>query len=111
MIAERGKFARVGYLLSIFVGTQKRKMLYVWQLAASKNGLPAGAIHDLLLALRSFMRRKQVQRVFFTAVPKSAELRAIRRYAYSLFGTPLRDQQVVPASVSRGEREFMVKIK
>ena len=111
MVAEHTKLGPVGYLLAILVSTQKGKVLYVWQLATSKNGLSAGAIHDLLLALRSFMRRTQVHRVFFTAVPESPELRAIRRYAYSLFGTTLRAQQIVPASVSRGEREFMVMVK
>ena len=111
MVAEHAKHGPVGYLLAILVGTQKGKVLYVWQLATSKNGLSAGAIHDLLLALRSFMRRTQVQKIFFTAVPKSPELRAIRRYAYSLFGAALRAQQIVPSSISRGEREFMVRVK
>lgn len=111
MVAEHAKLGPVGYLLSLLVGTPRGNVLYVWQLAASKSGLSEGGIHELLLALRSFMRRKRVQRVFFTAVPQSPELRAIRRYAYSLFGTALRSQQILPASVSRGEHEFMVRVK
>jgi hypothetical protein len=111
IVAEQSRLGLVGYLLSLLVSTPKGKVLYVWQLAASKNGLSAGAIHELLLTLRSFMRRTRVRRVFFTAIPKSPELRAIRRYAYSLFGADLRSQRILPASVSRGEREFMVKVK
>jgi hypothetical protein len=111
MVAEHANLGPVGYLLSLLVGTPRGNVLYVWQLAASKSGLSEGGIHELLLALRSFMRRKRVQRVFFTAIPQSPELRAIRRYAYSLFGSALRSKQILPTSVSRSEHEFVVRVR
>jgi hypothetical protein len=111
IVAEHAKLGPVGYLLSLLVATPRENVLYVWQLAASESGLSEGGIHELLLTLRSFIRRKRVRKVRFTAMPQSPELRAIRRYAYSLFGTELRSQEIVPASVSRGEREFVVRVK
>jgi hypothetical protein len=111
MVAEHLKLGPVAYLLSLLVNTPGGKVLYVWQLAASKSGLSEGGIHELLLALRSFMRRARVKRASFTAIPQSPEFRAIRRYAYSLFGAAPRSGQYLPASVSRSEREFFITVK
>src|SRR5437016_10449082 len=86
MVAEHAKLGPVAYLLSLIVSTPRGKILYVWQLAASKKGLQAGATNVLLLALRAFIHRVRVQRVFFTSIPDSPHFRAIRRYAYTLFG-------------------------
>jgi hypothetical protein len=110
MVAEHVELGLVAYLLALRVNTSRGKVLYVWQLAASKRGLSEGGIHELLLALRSFMRRVRVQRVLFTADPESPEFRAVRRYAYSLFGAAPRSGQNLPASVSQSEREFFVKV-
>lgn len=111
MIAEHVKLGPVGYLLSLVVNTPREKVLHVWQLAASKNGMEAGATDVLLLALRSFMRRENVRKVYFTSDPGSAQFRAIRRYAYVLFGVGLRSQQFLPHSISRNEREFVMAVK
>jgi len=111
MVGEHFKLGPVAYLLSLLVSTPRGKVLYVWQLAASKSGLRTGAINVLLLALRAFMRRVRVQKVLFTAVPESPEFRVIRRYAYALFGAALRSQQVLPTSVSRNEREFIMRVR
>jgi hypothetical protein len=110
IVAEHLSLGRVAYLLSLIVSTPKGKVLYVWQVAASKRGQQAGATNVLLLALRAFMHRRRVQRVFFTSVPDSPHFRAIRRYAYALFGAAPRSQQTLPASVSRNEREFVIRV-
>jgi hypothetical protein len=110
MVAEHVKLGPVAYLLSLPVNNRRGTVLYIWQLAASKRGLQAGAIDELLLALRALMRRMRIQRVLFTSVPGSLEFRVIRRHAYSLFGVGLRSKQILPASVSRKEREFFVKL-
>jgi len=111
LVAEHAKNGPVAYLLSLLVSTPRGKALYIWQLAASKTGFHAGAIHALLLALRALVRRERVRRVFFTAIPESPELRAFRRYAYVLSGAVPRSQQLLPTSVSRNEREFVIAVK
>jgi hypothetical protein len=110
LVAQHAKLGPVAYLLSILVTARRRKVLYVWQLAASKRGLELGATEVLLLTLRAFMRRTRVQKVFFTADPESAQFRAIRKYAYALYGAGLRHRRPLPSSVSRSEREFVVRV-
>jgi hypothetical protein len=109
MVAEHVKFGPVAYLLSILVSTPRGKVLYVWQLAASTRGARTGAMDVILLALRRLVHRGRVRKVLFTAHPESPEFRAIRRYIYTLFGAVLRAQQLLPASVSRDEREFVFR--
>lgn len=111
LVAQHSRLGPVAYLLSIVVITQRRKVLHVWQLAASKSGMEAGGADALLLAVRSLVRRTHVQKICFTATAASAEFRAIRRYTYALFGVSPRSRRNVPASVSPNEREFIVKIK
>lgn len=111
MVAEHVKLGPVAYLLSLPVHSQRGKVLYVWQLAASASGRRTGAINVLLLALRTFVRRMRVQSLLFTAVPYSPEFRAIRRYAYILSADMPRSRQVLPSIVSRNEREFILKVK
>jgi hypothetical protein len=110
MVAEHARLGPIAYLLSLIVSIPRGKILYVWQLAASKRGLQTGATDALLLALRALMNRMRVQRVFFTSVPDSPHFRAIRRYAYALFGAAPRSQQILPASVSRNECEFVIRV-
>ena len=110
IVAEHVQLGPVAYLLSLPVNGPRKKVLYVWQLAASKSGVRVGAVDVLLLALRSFMRREGVRRVLFTSVPDSPHFRAIRRYAYSLFRSGLRSQQILPAFISRKEREFIMRV-
>lgn len=110
MVAEHAKHGPVAYLLSLIVSAPRGKILYVWQMAASKRGLEAGATNVLLLALRALMHRVRVQRVFFTSVPDSPHFRAIRRYAYTLFGAAPRSKQILPVSVSRNERQFVIRV-
>ena len=110
MVAEHLKFGPVAYLLSILVCERRQKVLYIWQLAASARGVRTGAIDETLLALRDFVRRKDVKRLFFTVDPASPEYRAIRRYAYSLFGRRLASGKVLPRSISLTEREYMVRV-
>jgi hypothetical protein len=110
MVAEYDKVGPLAYLVSFLVNSPRGKVLYVWQMAASKAGLQLGAIDLLLLKLRAFMRQSHIQRVFFTADPKSSEFRAIRRYAYALFDSVPRSQQILPTLVSRNERQFVMKV-
>jgi hypothetical protein len=110
MVARHVRLGRMAYLLSLLVSTPREKVLYIWQLAASKRGRDAGATEILLLRLRAFARQVRVQKVFFTADPESAEFRTVRRYAYAL-GLVVRSQGVLPASVSRNERQFMMMQK
>jgi hypothetical protein len=110
MVAEHVKLGSVAYLLSVLVGTPRGNVLYVWQLAASQRGARAGAIDVTLLALRRFVSRTRVRKVFFTACPETPEFRAIRRNVYSLFGAGVRAQQVLPAAVSRKECEYVFKL-
>jgi hypothetical protein len=110
MVVEHVKLGPVAYLLSILVSKRRQRILYVWQLAASKQGVRTGAIDVALLALRAFVRRAGIQKLFFTVDPVSPEFRAIRRYAYSLFGSRLARGQSLPGSVSRNEREYVVTV-
>ena len=111
MVAEHTKFGSVGYILSLIVSLPQGNVLHVWQLATSKNGIEVGATDVLLLALRRLMRRARIRKVYFTAEPRSAQLRAIRRYAYVLFGTKPHTQQSLPSSVSRNERRFVISVR
>jgi hypothetical protein len=110
LVVEHVKLGPIGYLLSILITEPGQKILYVWQLAASKRGARAGGIDRALLTLRAFIRRTGVRKVFFTVDPKSPEFRAIRRYAYSLFGSKPTVGEFVPASISRTEREYVVRV-
>ncbi len=113
LVARHVKQGPVAYLLSILVTTRQGKDLYIWQLAASKSGLHLGATEVLLLALRKFVLRMHVRRVFFTTVPESPQFRAFRRYAYVLSGggAALRPRRNLPPMVSRREREFVVMVR
>jgi hypothetical protein len=110
MIVEHVRFGPVAYLLSILVCEPREKMLYVWQLAASKRGMRIGAIDVALLALRAFVRRVGARRVLFTVDPKSPKFRAIRRYAYSLSAREVSPGKFLPGSISRHEREYVIKV-
>ena len=111
MVAEHTKLGPVAYLLSLPVNGPRRKILYVWQLAASASGRRTGAINVLLLALRTYVRRTRVHSLLFTAVPSSPEFRAIRRYAYILSADMPRTHQEVPSIISRNEHEFVDKVR
>jgi hypothetical protein len=111
LVAEHGTFGPVAYLLSMPFKTPRGKALYVWQLAASKDGLRTGATNVLLLRLRVVMRRMRVHKLFFTAVPHSTEFRAIRRYAQVLYGQLPRSREKLPETVCRNEREFVIKVR
>jgi hypothetical protein len=111
MVAEHVKLGPVAYLLSVPVSKSRNNVLYIWQLAASANGQRAGAIDVLLLGLRSFVRRKKIRLLRFTAIPNSPEFRAIRRYAYTLSASEPRASQELPWMVSRNEREFTIAVK
>jgi hypothetical protein len=110
MVVEHVKSGPVAYLLSILVSEPREKVLYVWQLAASKQGMRTGAIDVALLALRTFVRRVGARKILFTVNPESPKFRAIRRYAYSLSAAGVRRGQFLPGSVSRHEREYVIKV-
>ncbi len=110
MIVEHVKSGPVAYLLSILVCEPREKVLYVWQLAASNKGMRTGAIDIALLALRAFVRRVGARKVLFTVDPKSPKFRAIRRYAHSLSAARVRPGQFLPDSISRHEREYVIKV-
>jgi hypothetical protein len=109
LVVEHATSGPVTYLLSMMV-YGREKSLYVWQLAASKRGVDMGAVDVALIALRAFVRKAGVRKVFFTIHPSSPEFRAIRRYAYSLFGSRLVIGEAFPRSISRDEREYVVKV-
>jgi len=111
LVADHVKFGPVAYVLSLLVSKPKRKVLYVWQLAVSASGRRTGALDELLLGLRSFVRRTRTRSLLFTAVPYSPEFRAIRRYAYTLSARGLRPSQKLPTIVSRNEREFVITVR
>jgi hypothetical protein len=110
-VVEHARLGPVAYLLSLPVNKSPVKALYVWQLAASASGRRTGAIHLLLLALRTLVRRMRVKLIVFSAIPHSPDFRAIRRYAYTLFGDAPRSHQKLPSAVSRNEFEFMLKVR
>jgi hypothetical protein len=110
IVAEHTERGSVAYLLSLPFKTSRGRALYVWQLAASADGLRTGATDVLLLHLRTLMRRMRVHALFFTAVPNSPEFRAIRRYARVLYGRPVRSREKLPPFISRNEREFVIKV-
>jgi hypothetical protein len=109
MIVEHAKLGPVAYLLSILV-CDRVKTLYVWQLAASKRGVRIGAVDVALIELRALVREIGIRKVLFTIDPASPSFRAIRRYAYSLFGSRLTIGKYFPSSISRNEREYIVKV-
>ena len=111
MVAEHVRLGPVAYLLSLPVNKPRGKVLYVWQLAASANGLRTGAIDLLLLELRAFLRRMHIRSLLFTAIPDSPEFRAIRRYAYTLSAGRPRSHRELPSMVSRNEREFTITVR
>lgn len=111
IVAEHSTFGPVAYLLSILVSERRQKVLYIWQLAASTRGVCTGAIDETLLALRVFVRRTGVKRLFLTVDPASPEYRAIRRYAYSLSAKGIRPKQYLPRAVSRSEREYVISVR
>jgi hypothetical protein len=111
LVAEHAKLGPVAYVLSLQVDKSQGKALYIWQLAASTSGQRSGAIHLLLLALRTFARRIRFKSVFFTAIPDSPDFRAIRRYAYTLSRGVPRSHQRLPSTVSRSEFEFILKLR
>ncbi len=110
-IAEDIRLGRIAYLLSLVIVTSNGTGLYVWQLAASLGGERTGAAHALLVALRKYVRRKRIRKIFFTAAPGTAEFRAIRRYSYALFGNLPRVQEKVPKAISRDEHEFVIDVR
>jgi hypothetical protein len=111
LVAEHAKLGPLAYLLSLPVHESQVKTLYVWQLAASASGQRTGAIHLLLVALRTLARRMRLKSVFFTAIPDSPDFRAIRRYAYALSRAVPRSHQRLPSTVSRSEFEFILKLR
>jgi hypothetical protein len=111
MVAKDKKIGLVAYLLSLPIDISRGKALYVWQLAATPRGHRIGAVHSLLLELRKLVRRLRIQSIVFSAVPDSAEYRAIRRYAKSLSGDSPRAQRRLPSVVSRNEWEFVIRVK
>jgi hypothetical protein len=111
MVAEHVRLGPVAYILSLLVSKPRGKVMYVWQLAASANGRRTGAIDMLLLGLRTFVRRKRIRSLLFTAIPDSPEFRAIRRYAYTLSGGRPRSHQELPSVVSRNEVEFTITVR
>lgn len=111
IVAEHEKLGPVGYLLSLPVKTSRGKALYVWQLAASADGLRTGATNVLLLTLRTVVRRMRVRALFFTAIPDSPEFRAIRRYAYALSGHMPHPRAKLPDTVCQNEREFVIRVR
>jgi len=52
MVVEHVKFGPVAYLLSILVCKRRKKLLYIWQLAGSRQGVRTGAIDSALLGVR-----------------------------------------------------------
>jgi hypothetical protein len=110
-VAEHAKLGPIAYLLSLPIHKSQVKALYVWQLAASASGRRTGAIHLLLLSLRTLVRRMPVKLIVFSAIPDSPDFRAIRRYAYALFGDVPHSHQKLPSTVSRNEFEFMLKVR
>lgn len=111
LVADHVKFGPVAYLLSLLVSTTRGKVLYVWQLAASKSGQRIGAIDVVLLGLRAFVRRTHIRSLVFTAIPDSPEFRAIRRYAYTLSAGRPRSHQELPSMVSPNEHEFTITVR
>jgi hypothetical protein len=111
LVVEHARLGPIAYLLSLPVNNPHIKTLYVWQLAASASGQRTGAIHLLLLALRSLVRRMRVKLIVFSAIPNSLDFRVIRRYAYTLFGEAPRSRQRLPSTVSRNEFEFVIKVR
>lgn len=110
IVVEHPTFGPVAYLLSILMCEDREKVLYVWQLAASTQGVRSGAIDVALVALRSFVRRARVEKLLFTIDPESSEFRAVRRYVYSLFSARVRPGDVLPRGISRHEREYAVRL-
>jgi hypothetical protein len=111
LVAEHTDLGPVAYLLSLPFKLPRGRALYVWQLAASADGLRTGATNVLLLRLRTLMRRMGIHTLFFTAVPNSPEFRAIRRYARVLYGRPVRSREKLPSMVSRTEHEYVIRVK
>jgi hypothetical protein len=108
IVVEHPNFGPIAYLLSI--QTDRDRVLYVWQLAASKRGVQTGAIQIALVALRRFVRRVGVQKLLFTMNPNSPEFRAVRRFVYSLFGARVGRGRLLPGCISRHEREYAVRL-
>ena len=111
MIVEHVKFGPVAYLLSILVCRRRKKLLYIWQLAGSKQGARTGAIDLALLGLRTFVHRANVDQLFFTMDPEPTQYRAIRRCAYALSRKGIRAKRFLPRAISRTEREFMISVR
>jgi hypothetical protein len=111
MVAEHVKLGPLAYLLSVPFNKARRNVLYIWQLTASRKGQRTGAMNVLLLGLRSYVHRMKIRSLVFTAIPDSAEFRAIRRYAYALSAKEPTPSQELPSMVSRNECEFTIMVK
>lgn len=111
LVAEHAKHGPVAYLLSLFVSSRRARVLYIWQLAASRSGQRTGAMEILLLKLRGLVRRTGTRSLLFTAIPDSAEFRVIRRYAYTVFDCLPHQRRGLPLAISRNERMFALSVK
>jgi len=110
LVAEGPEKERLAYLLAVRVN-EPVGALYVWQLASDEKPASSRGIYLLVLALRGFASHEQITSIFFSAIPKSATMRTLRRYIREVFETEPVETQLLHEFVAPGESEFRIDLK
>lgn len=109
LVAERPDKGPLGYLLAVPISNPP-KSLYIWQLAAAKVSDPEEAMMKLIASLRDVVKVERVKKLIFSAQPKTATFRILKRYSRRGFSTDPQDIGCLPEIVAPDEHEFCVTI-
>jgi hypothetical protein len=109
LVAERGTEGPLAYLLAVPMEAPSKAM-YVWQLAATDRGGRLHAPMVLLHQLYGIARQLRISAIGFSAVPGSAEYRAIRQCVWEISATKPETVGVLPTLVSQNEIEYRVQL-
>jgi hypothetical protein len=109
LVAEESEKGVVGYLLALPVEAPEASV-FVWQLAASPKAPRSKIILALLKEFRKRITESHVFRVLFSSVPNSVAYRAVRHYAWEIFASVPRKQNMLPSSIDANEAEFILHL-
>lgn len=110
LVAEEKKSGPVAYLLAVPIEEQENS-LYVWQLASAAIGDNDNAVLPILWKLHEITEQTKVRSMFFSAFPKSAEFRRIKRYIRTVWAAKPQATRVLADIVAPGETEYRIDLR
>jgi hypothetical protein len=109
LVAEHSTAGPLAYLLAVPV-EGPRHSVFVWQLASSEPGRRQNITLSLLIRLYEIAQSKGIKKIVFSARPRSAEFRAIRRYTWHLASVRPVLMTAIPPYIGMDESEYQITL-